>query len=95
MKNSDSPWIKTVSLPPPSLQDNTADAERLISGLRTTLQTDDAIQIDFDLKKKLPDILRQNDFNVRCILFKDGHRWLVADIQSANEMQPSRCACWI
>ena len=88
MKTSDSPWIKTVSLRPPSLQDNTADTERLISGLRTTLQTDDTIQIDFDLIKKLPDILRQNDFNVRCILFKDGHRWLVADIQSANEMQP-------
>jgi len=87
MKHATSPWIKTVSLPPPSLQDNTADTERLISGLRTILQTDAAIHIDLDLTKKLPDILRQTDFNVRCILFKDGHRWLVADIQPANEMQ--------
>ena len=46
------------------------------------------IHIDLDLIKKLPDILRQSDFNVRCTLFKDGHRWLVVGIQRANEMRP-------
>ncbi|CAB1061363.1 Methyltransferase corrinoid activation protein [Olavius sp. associated proteobacterium Delta 1] len=88
MNNADSPWIKTISLPPPSLQDNTADTERLISALRTTLQTDAAIHIDFDLIKKLPDILRQNDFNVRCTLFKDVYQWLVVGIQGASEKRP-------
>ena len=70
------------------MQDNTADTERLISALRITLQTDDAIYIDFSLLKKLPDILRQSAFNVRCTLFKDGHQWLVVGIQSATEMRP-------
>jgi len=88
MENTTSPWIKTISLPPPSLQDNTADTERLISALRSTLQTDDAIHIDIDLIKKLPDILRQSDFYVRCTLFKDNHQWLVVGIQGANEMRP-------
>ena len=88
MKSNDSLWIKTISLPPPSLQDNTADTERLISALRTALQTDDAIHIDLDQIKKLPDILRQSDFTVRCTLLKDGHQWLVAGIQRANEMRP-------
>jgi uncharacterized 2Fe-2S/4Fe-4S cluster protein (DUF4445 family) len=90
MSDTDASWIKTVSvsLSPPSLQDNTADTERLVSALRTTLPTDAAIQIDLDLIKKLPHILRQSDFNVRCTLFKDGHQWLVVGVQSADEMRP-------
>jgi len=88
MKRPSSPWIKTVSLSPPSLQDNTADAERLITALNTALQTDGPIQIDLGLLIKLPDILRRYNFNVRCILFKDNHRWLVVGIQGADEMRP-------
>jgi len=34
-------WIQTVSLPPPSLQDNSADADRLVRVLKTQLKTDD------------------------------------------------------
>jgi hypothetical protein len=74
MKTAASPWITTVSLAPPSLQDNTADTDRLISALKTSLQTDAAIRIDLDPIKGLPDILRQNNFRVRCILFKVGRR---------------------
>jgi len=88
MKQATSPWIKTVSLPPPSLQDNTADAERLITALKTALQTDDPIQIDLDLLRELSDIIRHNNFNVRCILFKDNHRWLVVGVQGADEIRP-------
>ena len=77
MSPADSSWIKNVSLAPPCLQDNTADAERLITALRAALQTDESIHIDFSLIKNLPDILRRSDFSVRCILFYDGHRWLV------------------
>ncbi|CAB1079793.1 hypothetical protein D1AOALGA4SA_7496 [Olavius algarvensis Delta 1 endosymbiont] len=87
MNHATSPWIKTVSLSPPSLQDNTADAERLISALKTALQTDDPIQIDLDLIKKLPDILRQNNFSVRCILFKEPAHKLKID---QNKLQNCR-----
>ena len=88
MENATSPWIKTVSLSPPSLQDNTADAERLISALKITLQTDGPIHIDLDLIKRLPDVLRQSGFNVRCTVFKDGYGWQVVSVQSANELRP-------
>jgi len=88
MKRATSPWIKSVSLAPPSLQDNTADTERLISALRTALQTDAAIRIDLDLIRRLPDILRQSGFYVRCIVFKDGSQWQVVGVQDANETQP-------
>lgn len=88
MKHTASPRIETVSLPPPSLQDNTADTERLIAALRTTLQTEADIHIDLGLIKRLPDILRQSDFRVRCILFNDHQRWLVTGVQAAGEMRP-------
>ena len=88
MSDTDACWIKTVSLAPPSLQDNTADTERLISALRTTLQTDAAIRIDLGLIKRLPNILRQSGFKVRCTVFKDGCQWQVIGVQGANEMRP-------
>ena len=71
-KITDSPWVRTVRLTKPTLQDNTADTDRLISALKTDLQTD-AVHIDLDLLKKLPDLLRKWEYNVRCILFKDRH----------------------
>ena len=88
MDPTESPWIKIVSLPPPSLQDNTADSERLIAALKSSLQTVDAIHIDLDLIGKLPDILRQNDFNVRCIMFKDRTQWVMVGLAPANDSQP-------
>ena len=88
MSNSDSPWIKIVSLSLPSLEDNTADSERLVSALGNKLQTDIAIHVDFNLLKKLPAVLRANDFNVRCIVYKDSGRWLVLGIQGPDDMRP-------
>jgi uncharacterized 2Fe-2S/4Fe-4S cluster protein (DUF4445 family) len=83
------PWLLSVSLPPPSLQNNIADADRLIAALKNALQTDDAIHIDFDLLKILPDRLRKSDFSLRCILFRDRHRWRVVGIASAGDIQPA------
>jgi len=89
MRKHDSPWLHTVSLSPPSLQNNIADADRLIAALKTALQTDDAIHIEFDLLKTLPDRLRQSDFSLRCILFRDRQRWRVVGIESAADVQPA------
>jgi uncharacterized 2Fe-2S/4Fe-4S cluster protein (DUF4445 family) len=88
MRKTDTPWLLTVSLPPPSLQDNTADADRLISTLKTILQTNDAIHIDFDLLKNLPDILRESQFNVRCVLFKERHQWVVIEVETTSNPRP-------
>ena len=88
MSEAGSHWIKAVSLPPPSLQDNTADAERLIAGIKNALQADDEIRIDIGLIRKLPETLRRCDFHVRCILLRDIGRWLLVDIQPANVVWP-------
>ena len=46
-------WVQTLSLTPPSLSDNTADLDRLLSALRRKLKID-RIQVDFDLMRKIP-----------------------------------------
>ena len=87
MTATDSPWIKIVSLNPPSLQNNTADAERLIAALKEDLQADN-IDIDLDLLKQLPALLRKWQYRVRCIVFKDRHRWLLTGITEAVDAGP-------
>jgi uncharacterized 2Fe-2S/4Fe-4S cluster protein (DUF4445 family) len=86
MSNSESPWITTVSLYPPSLQDNTADADRLINELKSRLKTE-AIDIDFALLKLLPDCLRKWEYKAGCILFKEKHKWcligLIPDVDTS------------
>jgi uncharacterized 2Fe-2S/4Fe-4S cluster protein (DUF4445 family) len=88
MSNTKSPWLRTVSLPPPSLQNNIADAERLVSTLKAALQTNDAIYIDLKALKKLPDLLRKSNFTIQCILFKNRRQWSVLDIRAANDLRP-------
>ncbi len=82
MKND---FIKTVSLAPPALCNNTADADRLISSLKQDLDTD-IVSIDLALLRRLPDILRNNNYKVRCVLFKDRKGWLLINI--ADESKP-------
>jgi len=77
-------WVKKVSLTPPSLQDNTADADRLILALKKELQTD-AIRIELYLLRRLPDILRKADYNVRCILFKSLKEWVLTGVIPADD----------
>ena len=87
MPTTDTPWIKIVSLDPPSLQDNTADADRLIAALKADLQADH-VDIDLDLLKQLPALLRKWEYRVGCILFKDRHRWLLTGITDAADATP-------
>ena len=82
VKNS-TPWIQTVSLEAPSLSNNTADAERLIQALKPRLETP-AIKIDLDLLKTLPTILRNSQFNIRCVLFKEKQSWRLIEIVDAE-----------
>ena len=68
----------------PTLQDNTADADRLISALKTDLQTD-SVHLDLTLLKQLPDLLRKWEYDLRCILFKDRRRWVLTGVAGVDE----------
>jgi uncharacterized 2Fe-2S/4Fe-4S cluster protein (DUF4445 family) len=72
-------WVRTVSVPPPSLQDNTADAERLIQALQPHLGSRD-IHIDLPLLKRVPHLLRALAPPVRCVLFREGRQWQLVGI---------------
>jgi uncharacterized 2Fe-2S/4Fe-4S cluster protein (DUF4445 family) len=77
-------WIKKISVTPPSLKDNTADAERLESALKAILKTE-MVDIDLSILEDLPELLRQNGFSIRCVLFRDGRKWHIAGIAGNGE----------
>ena len=77
-------WIQTVSLVPPSLKDNTADTERLLHALSLRLNTD-AVHIDLDLMRRLPELLRQYGYRIRCILWKSHRQWHLLEVTAAEE----------
>jgi uncharacterized 2Fe-2S/4Fe-4S cluster protein (DUF4445 family) len=69
--------VVTVRLTPPSLKDNTADADRLQRALMRRLDSD-RVRIDLPLLREIPDALRSWGYSARCLLFKDryGHQLL-------------------
>ena len=77
-------WVKKVSVTPPSLEDNTADADRLERALMAILKTE-MVDIDLSVLANLPDLLRKYDFNLRCILFKDHKKWRLAGITGDDD----------
>ena len=87
MNKNNTGWTRHVSITPPTLQNNTADADRLIGELKTRLNTD-VVDIDLYLLKRLPDLLRRCDYNVDCILFKDRKRWLVTGVTHSQGISP-------
>ena len=76
-----SPWIRKVSpeISPPSLKDNTADVDRLLRGIKKSMQTE-RVSIDFSFAKRLPHDLRKYDYHIDAILFQDKNGWHLVDI---------------
>jgi uncharacterized 2Fe-2S/4Fe-4S cluster protein (DUF4445 family) len=64
-------WVKRVTLPPPSLEDNTADADRLAAELKKSFEVR-AVHMDLDLLKQLPARLREWNYHAAAVMFKDG-----------------------
>ncbi|MBC2717887.1 MAG: ATP-binding protein [Desulfobacteraceae bacterium] len=77
-------WVVTVKVSPPSLNDNTADADRLINELKPVLKTD-YIDIDLSLLKNLPWRLRKFSYQARCVCFNDCGRWKLVGVKSVND----------
>jgi uncharacterized 2Fe-2S/4Fe-4S cluster protein (DUF4445 family) len=73
-------WVTTVDLAPPSLQNNTADADRLLEALRPWTK-DLPLHADLDLLARLPELLRRSDYRVRATLFQDRGRFLLVAVR--------------
>ena len=82
-----SPWVRRVVLAPPSLKDNTADGDRLVAALKKELGAD-AVDVDLELLKQLPALLRRCVYRVRCSVFRDRGRWVLTAIDGEDDPRP-------
>jgi uncharacterized 2Fe-2S/4Fe-4S cluster protein (DUF4445 family) len=73
------PWVLTVRLAPPSLQDNTGDADRLLNALKHELHCD-RFRVDFEVLADLAHCLRAWDYVIRCVLARDRDGWILCDV---------------
>ena len=73
-----------IILTPPSLGDNTADADRLVRALKKELETD-TVHIDLSLLKRLPDLLRSSEYNLSCIVLQERGSWILLDVRAGKE----------
>jgi uncharacterized 2Fe-2S/4Fe-4S cluster protein (DUF4445 family) len=81
-------WVERVTLTPPSLEDNSGDADRLARALKRRLGTD-AVRIELPLMRRLPALLRESDWSLRCILFKEPGGWVVTRALPADDPRPA------
>jgi uncharacterized 2Fe-2S/4Fe-4S cluster protein (DUF4445 family) len=81
------PWTETntgasglitdIRLDAPSTKDNRADTDRLLQALQRRLKID-PIQVELDLMRQLPDVLRRGRYQVRCLVARDRNQgWLI------------------
>jgi len=80
-------WVVRVSMPGPSVDDNTADKDRLLSCLSNSLETEkEKMALDLELFRQLPRILRNSNFDVRVSYFKArGACFLTSILDSSSE----------
>lgn len=81
-------WIRRVCLSPPSLQDNTADADRLENQLKRQLDTE-RVEIDLSVLRELPSRLRDWGYAARCVVVKerDADLWHLTGISNPSKNQ--------
>lgn len=79
-------WILGLSLPKPSFADNSADTERLQLALEKNAALR-AVQMELGLLRQLPNILRKNDFRVRCVLFAGRKSCLLLGVEAQDEQK--------
>ncbi len=81
MSELENGWIKRISVTPPSIEDNTADADRLERALTAILKAE-MVDINLSVLKDLPELFRKGNYDLRCVLFKDHKKWRLSGISS-------------
>jgi len=75
----DKRWVVDVSMQPPCLEDNTADADRLGKALAVKLGSEKVL-MDLPLLKKIPEKLRRWHYSCKCVVFESTGTWRLIDI---------------
>ena len=78
-------WIRGVDLKmkAPSLQDNTADVDRLLKGLERNLRSS-PIHMDLGLAGKVPSLFRDQGYEIHAVLYEWEGRWHVIDFLASS-----------
>ena len=71
--------VVEVEMDPPSLDDTMPDNERLSRALRKFLNIK-RVRIPYTVLKKLPDVLRDNNFKIKCVLRATSEDMFVYDV---------------
>ncbi len=77
---------KYIELPPPTAQDNLADATRLVSFLKLNYD-EHRLVVDLPVIRKLPDVLRQDNFRITATLARpvqSGRKTRIINVQPGN-----------
>jgi len=79
-------WIRSIRVrtTPPSLKDNTGDADRLIKGIEKVLGGGE-VGMEIPLSRKIPSLLREHHYHVEVILCQEHSSWHVVDILPSTE----------
>ena len=81
-------WVVDIALNPPSLQDNTADADRLKKALSHKIGVD-YITVDPFVLKDLPIRLHNWDYRCRCVFFKSCGCVYLIEIMPVENPKPA------
>ena len=80
-------WVHLIKLEKPSIQNNTADVQRLENSLKQSIQdilgkesAPARVKIPFHLIKHLPGFLRTWNFKAKAVLFRKNQDWLLLDL---------------
>ena len=77
-------WTAEARLPLPSIEDNTADADRLCSAIGREFESD-RVDIDLSWRRRLPDLLRESRYRIRCLVFKEQDRAVLIHAAPAHD----------
>ncbi len=87
MTENNQGWVRTISLPEPALQNNTADADRLVSALKSQFNVPH-VEVDLFLLRQLPELIRKWEYRVCCTVFRDHQKWVLAGVTDPQDTVP-------
>ena len=82
------PWIIRVTpeIHPPSLKDNTADADRLTRAIQKHLDDGERAVLDLDVLRTLTPLLRKYNYHDSAHLYHDGALWHLIDVRDRTKL---------
>ena len=83
---NNSNWVLRVSMPAPSVDDNTADKDRLLHHLAKEAEIDrENFALDLETTRQLPKILREENFDLEVVFFRARGFCFVTSIHSPEK----------